>query len=79
MPMKPPTPSRMHHLQFGPGGPSSHDRRGSLPGSGYPHPLHHHLQHHQDMDTTMDSDGSSGGDSGDECFGGGGGGGGLTQ
>ncbi|KAF9086197.1 hypothetical protein BGX29_001514, partial [Mortierella sp. GBA35] len=53
MPMKPPTPTRMH-LQFGPGAPS-YDRRGSFGGIGY-----------HDGDTAMDSDGSSNGDSGDE-------------
>ncbi|KAG0360343.1 hypothetical protein BGX24_005583, partial [Mortierella sp. AD032] len=55
MPMKPPTPTRLH-LQFGPGAPSYDHRRASLGGGGY-----------HDMDTAMDSDGcSSNGDSGDE-------------
>ncbi|KAF9335615.1 hypothetical protein BGZ91_010434 [Linnemannia elongata] len=70
MPMKPPTPTRMH-LQFGPGtgvGAPSYDRRGSLGSGGY------HLLHHDMMDTAMDSDGSSDRDSGDEGFGSGGGG-----
>ncbi|KAF9544337.1 Transcription factor myb3r-5 [Mortierella hygrophila] len=71
MPMKPPTPTRMH-LQFGPStgvGAPSYDRRGSLGSGGY------HLLHHDMMDTAMDSDGSSDRDSGDEGFGGGFGGG----
>lgn len=76
IPMKPPTPTRMH-LQFGPGtgvGAPSYDRRGSLGGGGY------HLLHHDMMDTAMDSDGSSDRDSGDEGYGvGGGGGSGVIQ
>ncbi|KAF9927269.1 Transcription factor myb3r-5 [Linnemannia zychae] len=55
MPMKPPTPTRMH-MQFGPGA-SLYDRRGSLPGLG-----------NYGMDATMDSEGSSNGDSGDEVI-----------